>query len=80
MATTAQAISRQLRAAGFKPMTDRRKEGLLVTGGHAHQVYVSSTVDAPSAARRMSADAEGVLVELGYAINRVTEFAFYASR
>jgi hypothetical protein len=67
---SAQGVSRQLRAAGFLPSPDRRREGVRVRKGFAGAVNVAADLDRPGEANRLADDLAEALRRLGYQVER----------
>ena len=78
---TAPAISRQLRLAGFNPVSTRNREGLRVTSSvWPGRVRVCADVDSDRAARDLAIAARQALKGAGYTVQTTdSPAAFYVT-
>jgi hypothetical protein len=69
---SAAGIAAKLRKAGFNPHNNINREGLRVKAVQGGDVRVTADLDHPSAAARMSSDAESALREMGHNVERIS--------
>lgn len=77
----ASSVSAALRRGGLLPVTssNRGREGLRVTSSLGG-VRVHADVDAPSVAKTLSGEAEAVLLERGYVVDRLDAETMYVTK